>query len=174
MNNSTLHKIYNQFVKKLSDTGKNQIHYDVWWRYFEYTEWYWCRENHFKKRVDEMINKPYFKNVFLIVTSAILSSSNEEQFLDILDRYLSRYFSEKTLKEWEDIFVKKTYIRAHLDFINDSYLKYKFLLEKWNWWIYDNSALNLNDNPSIISVVEYVHDKVEKVILNNNYWMNEK
>lgn len=161
-----LKNIYKNCIENLQNTDDN-IAYRKWWRYIEYTEWYSFRNNLFKEKIKEIIEKPYFEKVFYIVYSAILSSNNEKQFLHLLDRYLSAFFAKKLLKKWEDFDEKKTIFAAELDFISDDYLKNKFLIEKWDWKKFENSDLKSENNIYIYSFVEYIYEEVEKKILKN-------
>lgn len=166
----SLQKIYENCINWLKNTWdwKDEIiSYTEWWKQIEYTEWYGFRNNAFKERIKETIEKPYFKSVFHIVNSAILSSNNEKQFLHLLDRYLSSFFAKKLLKKWEDFDVQKTIFAAELDFISDDYLKNKFLMEKWDWKKFENSDLKPENNIYIYSFVEYIYEEVEKKILKN-------
>lgn len=161
-----LNEIYEGFVEKLVNKDKAQISYTNWnWNHVEYTEWYAFREWGFRDRVNETLEKPFFKYIFILTLNAFLSASNEENFLDLLDRYLSVFLSKKLLKEWEDEYEKKTYIRSDLDFVNDEYLKQRLLLENWDWKKYDNSPLSIKDNNSIYTYVDYIYDKIKKEIL---------
>lgn len=163
-----LNIIYDSYINNMLNTGENQISYiNWWWKIVEYTEWYAFRDLGFRDRINETIEKPFFKSIFLLVLSAFLSANNEENFLDLLDRYLSGFLSKKLLKEWEDLYEKKTYIRAYLNFIEDNYLKQKLSLENWDWEKYDNSPLSLKDNKSIYSYVDYIYEKIEQEILSN-------
>lgn len=162
-----LNEIYDNFVNELLETGENKISYNEWWKEVEYTEWYAFRDSGFREKILGIIEKPYFKRVFLIVLSSLFSSSNEEQFLDVLDRYLSAFLSKKLLKEGEDLYEKKTYIRAYLGFTEDHYLKNKLILEGWDWKKYDNAPLMLKGNKSIFTIVEHIYEKIENDIFNN-------
>ncbi len=160
--------LYEDFKWKLLEGSEVQTSYEENWKYIEYSEWYGFRENLFKNKVEDLLNKQYFKQVFLIVNSAILSSNNEEQFLNLLNKYLSSFLAKKLLKSWEDFEEKKTFIWAYLDFQNNDFLKNKLQIEKFNWWKYNNSSLIWVKNKSIVTLIETIYDEIEKNIFNNN------
>ncbi len=158
-------EIYDNYVKKITDTWENQISYEEWWKYSEYTEWYAFRDWNFKEKVIETLERPYYKKVFLIVLSAIFSSSNEEEFLNLLNKYSSRFFAEKFCQAWEDLIEKKTIFSAELDFISDDWLKNFLLMNSWNWRKYENNNLKKDEETFIHSIVQHVYDKIDERIL---------
>jgi len=138
--------------------------------YQEYTEWYWFRENIFRDNILNILEKTYFQKVFYITTSAILSSNNEEQFLNLLEKYLASYFAKRFLESWEDIDEKKTFFRAYLDLTNNEYIKQKLIMEKFDFEKFKNNNLKWNENMIIFSLVNNIYDIVDEEIL-KKYWV---
>jgi hypothetical protein len=156
---------FESFKKSIVDKGANQISYtDKDGKYQEYTEWYAFRESAFNEKVFEILNKPYFEKIFYIVLSAILSSNNEEQFLNLLDKYLSAFLAKKLTIYSDDFEERKYYIMANLNFINDNFLKHKLQIEQFDWSKYNNWDLNSKEYESIFSIVDYVYSEIESKI----------
>jgi len=159
--------IYDEFCERIfiNDDDEKVTSYERGGDLVEYTEWYAFRENSFNERINTILEQPYFKSIFYITTTSFLTSNNEEQFLNLLDRYLSAFLSKKINKFSDDIDENKTYIRAELDFINDSFLKNKLLMERIDWNKFNNWDINSKEHNSIFSTVDYIYTEVYNKIL---------
>ena len=168
-NITSLPEIYKNFKDTLFWTNEelyNVISYEQDGNYIEYTEWYWFRNNTFTKKMENIVNEPYFKKVFYIIYSSYYSSNNEEMFLKLLSRFLSRLIEkiENIKGNNADYDVIFSFLISKI--MDDATIKNYLLLNNIDW----DKNNNANKKQAIsTNLIFYIYDLFKEFIENKEY-----
>jgi len=178
-NKLSLEELYTKFIERQLST-KNELIKIIWYedkngRHCEYPEWYWFRDRAFEYKVEEKITNPYFKWVFYVSHMALNSSNNKDNFIKLLEDFLSNFIinhiskNNKKLSFDEKILLKTVLpIALKIEEKKDYFIQLiNFNKVSFSSYINDNHHRNL---PLII--IEELAEKVKKIIWQiNKKWV---